>query len=158
MLSRLCLSPSTNHTLFIEIEELPIIPIPMILPVWFPLNLTVPPSFMVKVRNKDLSPVMCREQSLSRYQNFCFSLPFRHTCHINNVWLRYPYFYGSSWVSPRSFEIPLCFLSEIVLLCLLLDFRFITVSLRMWLSKGSFLPLKSRLLSFRLCFFSEPVY
>jgi len=38
MLSRLCLSPSTNHTLLIEIEELPIVPVPMILLVWFPPN------------------------------------------------------------------------------------------------------------------------
>ena len=123
MLSRLCLSPSTNHTLLIEIEELPIVPVPMILPVWFPPNPTVPPSFMVRVRNIDLSPVMCREQPLSRYQDFCFSLPFRHTCNINNVWLRYPYFCGSSWVSPRSLEFSLCSLSEIILLCLLPDFR-----------------------------------
>ena len=152
MLSRLWLSPSTNHTLLIEIEELPIVPEPKILPVWFPPNPTVPPSFMVRVRNKDLSLVMCREQPLSRYQDFCFSLPFKHTCNINYVCLRYPYFCGSFWVSPRSFEFSLCSLSEIVLPCLLPDFRFRTFSLRLWLSTDSFLPLKSRLLNFRLCF------
>ena len=118
MLSRLWLSPSTNHTLLIEIEELPILPEPMILPVWFPPNPIVPPSFMVRVRNKDLSPVMCRKQPLSRYQDFCFSLPFRHTCNINNVCLRYPYLCGSFWVSPRSLELSLCLLSEVFLLCL----------------------------------------
>ena len=130
MLSRLCLSPSTNHTLLIEIEELPIVLVPMILPVWFPPNLTVPPSFMVRVRN-NLSPVMCREQPLSKYQDFYFSLPFRYTCNINYVSLRYPYLCGSSWVSPRSFEFSLCSLSEIVLPCLLPNFRFRTFSLRL---------------------------
>ena len=130
MLSRLCLSPSTNHTLLIEIEELPIVPVPMILPVWFPPNPTVPPSFIVRVRNKDMSPVMCREQPLSRYQDFCFSLPFRHTCNINYVFLRYPYLCGSSWVSPRSVELSLCSLSKIVLPCLLPDSRFRTFSFR----------------------------
>ena len=124
MLSRLCLSPSTNHTFFIETEELPIVPKPMILPIWIPPNPTVPPSFMVRVRNINLSPIMCREQPLSRYQDFCFSLLFRHTCNINYVCLRYPYLCGSSWVSPRSVELSWCFLSEIVLPCLLLDYRF----------------------------------
>ena len=147
MLSRLWLSPSTNHTLLIEIEELPIVPELMILPVWFPPNPSVPPSFMVKVRNKDLSPFMCREQPLSRYQDFCFSLPFKHTCNINNVWLRYPYLCGSSWVSPRSLELYLCLLSEVVLLCLLPEYRFRTFSLGLWLSIDSLLSLKSRLLS-----------
>ena len=128
MLSRLCLSPSTNHTLLIEIEELPIVLEPMILPVWFPPNATVPPSFMVRVRNKDLSPIMCREQPLSRYQDFCFSLPFRHTCNINYACLRYPYLCGSSWVRPRSFELSLCSLS---VPCLLPDFRLRTFSLRL---------------------------
>ena len=130
MLSRLCLSPSTSHTLLIEVEELPIVPEPMILPVWFPPNPTVPPSFMVRVRNKDLSPVICREQPLSRYQDFCCLSPFRHTCNINNVFLRYPYLCGSSWVSLRSFELVLCSLSEVVLLCLLPDFSFRTFSHR----------------------------
>ena len=125
------MSPSTYHILLIEIEELPIVPEPMILPVWFPPNPTVPPSFMVRVRNKDLSPVMWREQPLSRYQDFCFSLPIRHTCNINYVCFRYTYLYGSSWVSPRSLELPLCFLSEIVLPCLLPDHRFRTFSLRL---------------------------
>jgi len=152
MLSRLCLSPSTNHTLFIEIEELPIVPEPMILWVWFPPNPTVSPSFMVRVRNKDLSPVMCREQPLSRYQDFCFLSPFRHICIINNVFLRYPYLCGSSWVNPRSFELLLCFLSDVVLLCLLPDFRFLTFSHRFWLSTHNFLLLKSRLSNFKLCF------
>jgi len=105
--------------------------VPMILLVWFPRNPTVPPSFMVRVRNKDFSPVVCREQPLSRYQDFCFSLPFRHTCNINYVCLRCPYLFRSSWVSPRSFEFSLCSLSEIVLPCLLLDFRFRTFSLRL---------------------------
>jgi len=155
MLSRLWLSPSTNHTLLIEIEELPIVLEPMILPVWFPPNPTVPPSFMVRVRNKDLSPVMCREQPLSRYQDFCFSLPFRHTCNINNVCLRYTYLCGSSWVSPRSLELSLCLLSEVVLLCLLPDYRFRTFSLGLWLSIDSLLYLKSRLLTFRLCFLQD---
>ena len=120
---------STNHTLLIEIEELPIVPEPMILPVWFPPNPTVPPSFIVRVRNKDLSPVMYCEQPLSRYQDFCFSLPFRHTCNINNVCLRYPYLCGSSWVSPRSLELSLCLLSDVFLLCLLPGYRFRTFSL-----------------------------
>ena len=147
MLSRLCLSPSTNHTLLIQI---------MILPVWFPPNPTVLPSFMVRVRNKNLSPVMCREQPLSKYQDFCFSLPFRHTCNINYVCLRYPYICGSSWVCPRSFELSLCSLSEIVLPCLLPDFRFRSFSLRLWRSTNNFLPLKSRLLTFRLYFLQNP--
>jgi len=146
------LSPSTNHTLLIETHELPIVPEPMILPFWFPPNPTVPPSFMVRVRNKDLSPVMSREQPLSRYKDFYFSLPFRHACNINYVCFRYPYLCGSSWVSPRSVELSLCSLSEIVLLCLLPDSRFRTFSLRLSLSIDSFLPLKSRLLNFRLCF------
>jgi len=73
MLSRLCLSPSTNHTLLIGLEELPIVPVLMILPVWFPPNPTVPPSFIVRVRNIDFSPVMFCEQPLSRYYDFSFS-------------------------------------------------------------------------------------
>ena len=60
MLSRLCLSPSTNHTLLIEIEELPVVLIPMILPYWHPPNPTVIPSFIVRVRNIEFSHVMCR--------------------------------------------------------------------------------------------------
>ena len=125
----------------------------MILQVWFSPKPTVPPSFMVRVRNKDLSPVICCEQPLSRYQDFCFSLPFRHTCNINHVCLRYPYLCGSSWVSPRSLELSLWFLSEIVLPCLLPEYRFITFSLRLWLSVDSFLSLKSKLLTSNSVFF-----
>jgi len=61
MLSMLCLRSSTNHTLLIEIKELPIVHVSMILPVWLPPNPTVPPSFIVRVRKIDFSPVMCRE-------------------------------------------------------------------------------------------------
>jgi len=71
-----------NHTLLIEIEELSIVPVPMILPDWLPPNFTFPPSFIVRVRNIDLSPVICLEQPLSRYHDFCFSFAFIHFCSI----------------------------------------------------------------------------
>jgi len=50
----------------------------MILPDWLPPNFTFPPSFIVRVRNIDFSPVICLEQPLSRYHNFYFSFALRH--------------------------------------------------------------------------------
>src|SRR4030065_2814826 len=99
MLSRLSVKLSTSQTLLIEREELPIIPVPTIFPFWCPPKPTEPPFFMLRVWNIDLSPVICREQPLSRYHEGCFVLPFRHTCNMYNFILRYPYFDGSSWVS-----------------------------------------------------------
>src|SRR4030067_3350756 len=99
MLSRLRVKPSTSQTLLIEREELPIIPVPTIFPFWCPPKPTEPPSCMLRVWNIDLSPVICRKQPLSRYQECCFVLPFRHTCNIDNFILRYLYFFGSFLVS-----------------------------------------------------------
>ncbi|RHN52290.1 hypothetical protein MtrunA17_Chr6g0478921 [Medicago truncatula] len=89
MLNRLCFRPSTSHTLFIEMEELPIVLVPMIFPVWLPPNFTSPPSFIVRVRNKAFSPVMCHEHPLSRYHDLCFSLALKHTCSFNQFRFRY---------------------------------------------------------------------
>jgi len=79
ILRRLCLSPSRYHTLLIEINELPIVPVPTIFPHWFPPNPTIPPSFMTKSFNICLSPVICREQLFFRYQYWCFGIPMQHT-------------------------------------------------------------------------------
>ena len=125
MLSRLCLSPSTNHTLLIEIEELTIVLIPKILSVWFHPNPIIPPSFMV--RNINFSPVMCREQPLSRYHDLCFSFLLKHICSINNFRLRYPYLYGSFMVSPEGFSLLLCLLLEVTWLMFIQDSRFNTI-------------------------------
>src|SRR4030042_4900961 len=103
MLSRLRVKPSTSQTLLIEREELPIIPVPTIFPFWCPPKPQEPPSFMLRVWNIDLSPVICREHPLSRYQECCFVLPCRHTFNINNFSFRYPYIYGSFLVSSGRF-------------------------------------------------------
>jgi len=127
MLSRLCLSPSTNHTLLIEIEELQIVLVPMILPVWFPPVPTVPPSFIVRVRNIDLSHVMCHEQPLFRYHDFSFSIPLKHICDIKNFRLMYPNLYGSFRVSTESFTLLLlCLVLEVKWLLFIQYFRFNT--------------------------------
>jgi len=86
-----------------EIEELSIVHVPMILSFWFPPNPTVPPSFIVRVRNKNFSPVMCREKPLSKYHDFSFSVPLKHICSIKNFRLRYLYLYGSFRVSIEKF-------------------------------------------------------
>jgi len=117
MLSMLCLSPSTNHTLLKEREELPIVHVPMIFPVWFPPNPIVPPSFIVRVRNIDYSPVMCHEQLFSRYHDFSFSIPLKYICSIKNFRLRYLYLYGSFRVSTESFNL--------LLLCLVLEVKWL---------------------------------
>src|SRR4030043_701972 len=103
MLSRLGVKPSTSQTLLIEREELPIIPVPTIFPFWCPPKPTEPPSFMLRVWNIDLSPVICREHPLYMYHECCFVLPFRHTCNIDNFIFRYPYLYGSSLASSGRF-------------------------------------------------------
>ena len=90
MLNRLCSSSSTNHTLLIEVDELPIVPVPIIFPNWLPPNFTFPSSFIVRDRNIDFSRVMCLEQPLSRYHDFCFDLAFRQICSIENFRFRYP--------------------------------------------------------------------
>jgi len=95
ILNRLCLRPSTSHTLLIEIEALPIVLVPMILPNWLPPNFTFPPSFIARVRNIDFSPVMCLEHPLSRYHDLCFSFALRHICSIDNFRFRYPLVYAS---------------------------------------------------------------
>ena len=117
MLSRLCLRPSTNHTLLIEIEKLPIVHVPIILPVWLPPNPIVPPSFIVRVRNIDFSLVICREKPLSRYHDLCSSFTLRHIYNIHNFRFRYPYLYGSFGVSTGSFTL--------LLLCLLLEVKWL---------------------------------
>lgn len=127
MLSRLCLSPSTNYTLLIEIEELRIVHIPMIFPIWFPPNATVPPSFMVRVRNIKFSPVMCREHPLFRYHDLWFSFPIKHICSINNLRLRYPYLFGSFMVSSEGFSLLLCLVPEVMWLMFIQDSRFNTI-------------------------------
>jgi len=66
------------HTFLIEIEELPIVPVPMIFPTSLPPNFTFPPSFIVRVRNIDFSPVICLEKPLSRDHDLCFSFALRH--------------------------------------------------------------------------------
>src|ERR1044072_9199147 len=45
-----------------------------------------------------LSPVMCREQPLSRYHDWCLRGAVKDICNINNFVLRYPSS-GSFWVS-----------------------------------------------------------
>jgi len=50
----------------------------MILQVWLLPNPTVPPSFIVRVRNIYFSPVMCHEQPLSRYHDLWSSFTLRH--------------------------------------------------------------------------------
>jgi len=112
-------------------EELPMVPMPMILPFRFPPNPTVPLSFIVRVRNKDSSPVMCCEQPLSRYHDFSFSIPLKHICSIKNFKLTYPYLYGSFRVSTESFTFLLvCLVLEVKWLLFIQYLRFITFCFR----------------------------
>jgi len=69
MLSRLYFKPSTYKTLSIEAREgIPILHIPIIFHLPMPPKEITPPSSGFRLRNIDLSLVMCREQPLSRYQ------------------------------------------------------------------------------------------
>ena len=69
MLSKLCFKPLTRYTLSMEwVGDLPILPIPTILPFLLSPNVTLPLLRAVSERNFDLSPVICLEQPLSRYQ------------------------------------------------------------------------------------------
>ena len=104
----------TIYTLLIEIEELPIVPVPMILPNWLPPNFTFPPSFIARVRNIDFSPVMCLEHPLSRYHDLCFSFALRHICNIDTFRFRYPLLCGSFGVSTGRFTLHFLYLVILV--------------------------------------------
>src|ERR1044072_5455085 len=77
---------------------LPMVPQPIILPFWFPPKPTMPPGLSSRLWNISLSPVMCREQPLSRYHDWCLRGAVKDICNINNFVLRYPSS-GSFWVS-----------------------------------------------------------
>src|SRR3954467_11434852 len=87
------------------------VPEPMILPFWFPPNLTSPTDLSTRSWNIDLFPVMCREHPESRYHDmFCFFFfAAKDICNINYLLLRYPHFLGSFLVSSPQVLIELGF-------------------------------------------------
>src|ERR1043165_8903431 len=94
--NRLCANPSTNRTLKIEGRlPFPMVPEPMILPFWLPLNFTSPPDLSSRLWNIDLLPVICREHPESRYHDWCFNFTVKDICNINYFLLRYQYLFGS---------------------------------------------------------------
>ena len=86
MLSKLCFKSSTSRTFSMKEEGvIHMLPISIILP--FPLSSKVifPPSIASRDVNYFIPPVMCLEQSLSKYRNLFFSLVARHTYKRNQV-------------------------------------------------------------------------
>src|SRR3954463_226599 len=114
--NKLRANPSTSRTLVIE-GELPmlIVPEPMILPFLFTPNLTSPADLSTRSWNIDLFPVMCREHPESMYHDmFAFVLlAARDICNRNNLFLRYPQFLGSFFVSSPQVLIELRFSMKI---------------------------------------------
>src|ERR1044072_8962357 len=54
-----------------ELLPLQMVPQPMIFPFWFPPKPTTPPGLSSRLWNISFFPVMCREQPLSRYHDWC---------------------------------------------------------------------------------------
>ncbi|KAM7506732.1 hypothetical protein LguiA_017185 [Lonicera macranthoides] len=79
MLSKLCFKPSTNRTLSIQVECLPTLPIPMILPLALSPKVTFPPFLGIRLKKLFFSPVMCFEQPLSKNHLVLLPLAFKHT-------------------------------------------------------------------------------
>src|SRR3954468_9875884 len=87
----------------------------MIFPFWFPPNLTSPADLSFRSWNIDLFPVMCREHPESRYHDM-FSFVFlaaKEICNRYNIFLRYPQFLGSFFVSSPQVLIELRFSMKI---------------------------------------------
>ena len=101
MLRRLWVNSSTNITLVIKSALfLPTLLIPMIFDLIPSTNFTTPPSLGLRFLNQDLFLFICLEQPLSKYNFFSFSrCDLRHTCIKNNLHFKYPYLFGSFWVS-----------------------------------------------------------
>src|SRR4051812_44934380 len=93
--------------------ELPIlmVPEPMILPFWFPPNLTSTADLSTRSWNIDLFPGMCREHPDSRYHDMLSFVFFaaKDICNRDKLFLRYPQFLGSFLVSSPQVLIELGF-------------------------------------------------
>src|ERR1044072_5341325 len=79
---------------------LPMVPQPMILPFWFPPKSTTPPGLSSRLWNISLSPVMCREQPLSRYHDWCLRGVVKDICKIT-IW-----FLGTHLLGPFGLALP----------------------------------------------------
>ena len=80
-------------------EVIWILPHPMMCPLSLSPKVTTPPSFVSRVTNYSLSPIICLEQPLSKYQLLLASLAARHTYITKSSIFRYPSFLGSFQVS-----------------------------------------------------------
>lgn len=108
MLNRLYFRPSTYKTLFMEAREgIPILPIPMIFPLFVPPKATTLPSTSFRSRNIEISPIMCHEQPLPRYQLKHRPFPTKDICRGNNFRLWYPDLFGFSSISTHDLSIHL---------------------------------------------------
>ena len=86
MLNRLYFRHSTYKMLSMETREgIPILPISVIFPLPMPPKEPTPPSTGFRLRNIDLSSVMCREQPLSRYQLKPWLFPTNDIYNRNNL-------------------------------------------------------------------------
>ena len=71
------------------------LPTPVISPFLFPLKMITPLDIGLKDWSIDFSPVMCREQILSRYHDWCFFLAIKEICNMNYFGCRYTNLLGS---------------------------------------------------------------
>src|SRR3954465_7835967 len=101
--NKLCANPSTYKTLVMEGEFLlPMVPRPIIFPLWFPPNLTSPPDLSSRLWNIDFLPVMCREHPESKFHDWCFNCVVKDIYNIIYFLPRYSHLFGSFGVSvPR---------------------------------------------------------
>jgi len=77
-------------------EGIPILPILVIFPFPMPPKATSSLSSGFRSRNIDLSPIMCREQLLLRYQLKPWPFPTKDICNRNNMKFWYPNHFGSN--------------------------------------------------------------
>jgi len=86
MLNKLYFRPSTYKTLSMEAKQgIPILHIPVIFPLPMHSKEIVAPPIGFRSRNIDLSPIMCHEHPLPRYQLKPWPFPTKDICNKNNL-------------------------------------------------------------------------
>ena len=71
------------------------LPTPVIKPFLFPQKVTTPLDIGLRDWNADFSPVMCHEQPLIKYHDWCFFLAIKKMYNRNYFVHRYPNLFGS---------------------------------------------------------------